>query len=185
MKRIKKYSEIIILTLIWIVSIYSVIIAVVDSYNISIQNYIGYGLLFALSVLRFFKVKKFKTIFGIFLIVGSINAIQFTHSTYDLVFTLTSLGQSFSSFGIQPLSLILFLFFIVANFSEVSLFWSGLFSEDPKVVVERQIKIAERHYDALKKEDDSYLQEIINNKSKYQIESVKAAKRLIEERKTQ
>jgi hypothetical protein len=185
MKLIKKYSDLIILTIIWIISIYSVIIAVVDSYNLAIQNYIGYGLLIGLSVLRFFKVKKFKTILGIFLIVGSINAIQFTYSTYNLVFTWTPLGQSFSSFGIQPLSLILLIFFIVANFSEVSLLWTDLFSEDPKVVVERQMNIAARHYDALKREDDSYLQEIIDNKNKYQIESFKAAKRLVEERKTQ
>lgn len=181
----KKYNDLIILAIIWIVSIYSIFVAVIGSHNIAIQNYIGYGLLVGLSVLKFFKVKKFKTILGTFLMAGSINAVQFTYSTYTLAFTFTSLGRNFSSFGIQPLSLILLIFFIVANYSKVRLFYMDMFSEDPKILVERQMNNAVRHYEALKKEEDSFLQEIINNKSKYQIESVNAAKRLIEERKAQ
>jgi hypothetical protein len=185
MKLIQKYSDLVILTIIWIISIYSVIIAVIDSYNIGIQNYIGYGLLIGISVLRFLKVKKFKTILGIFLIVGSINLFQFTYSTISLVLSWTPLGHRFLSFGFQPLSISLLIFFLIANFSEFIHLLTDLFSEDPKVEFERQKRIATRHYDALKNEKDSELQTIIDNKSKYQIESVEAAKRLIEERKNQ
>ncbi len=185
MKLIRKYSDLIILTIIWIVSIYSIIIVVLDSYNIVIQNYVGYGLLVGLSILRFFRVKKFKTILGIFLIIGSINLIQFTYSTTSLVLSWTPLGHRFTSFGLQPLSLTLLVFFIIINFSEVSHLLTDLFSEDPQVEIERQRNIDARHYEALKNKDDSYLQEIIDNKNKYQIESVKAAKKLVDERRTQ
>lgn len=119
MKLIKKYCDLIILTIIWIVSIYSIIIMVFESYNIVIQNYIGYGLLVVLSVLRFFEVKKFKTILGIFLIVGAINLIQFTYSTTSIVLSWTPLDHRFTSFGIQPLCSTLLVLFLIINFSEV------------------------------------------------------------------
>lgn len=184
MKLIQQYSDLIILTIIWIVSIYSLVFVRFASNTIAIQNYIGYGLLIGLTVFKFLKIKKFKTILGVFLIIGSMNAAQFTHSTYNLVFSLNPLGHGFSSFGIQPLSMILLIFFVFTNFVEVSQIWTDLFSDDPQIEVERQRKRDARHYEALKNEDNSYLQEIINNKSKFQMESVKAAKRLIEERKT-
>jgi hypothetical protein len=59
----------------------------------------------------------------------------------------------------------------------------GLFSEDPKIASDRQKRIALKHYDELKNEKDSKLQEIVENGNMYQTEYLKAAQRLIEERK--
>ncbi len=180
---IKKYNDLIILTIIWIVSIYSMIAAIVTPYDILIQNYIGYALLIGISALRFFKIKWFKTILGVLLVIGSINAIQFTYATVTFVFTWTPMGHIFSSFGIQPLSISLLILLIVLNFSDFLRLINGLLSEDPKVVVDKQKRIAEKHYNELRNEKDAKLQDIIDNKNLYQIEYVKAAQRLIDERK--
>jgi hypothetical protein len=180
---IKKYNDLIILSIIWIVSIYSVIVAIITPYDILIQNYIGYALLIGISTLRFFKIKWFKTIFGILLVIGSINAIQFTYATVTFVFTWTPIGHRFSSFGIQPLSISLLILLIVLNFSDFMRLINGLLSEDPKVAADKQKRIAEKHYNELRNEKDAKLQEIIDHKNLYQFEYVKAAQRLIDERK--
>jgi hypothetical protein len=180
---IKKYNDLIILSIIWIVSIYSMIMAIVTPYDILIQNYIGYALLIGISALRFFKIKWFKTILGILLIIGSINAIQYTCATVTFVFTWTPMGHRFSSFGIQPLSISLLILLIVLNFSDFMRLINGLLSEDPKVAADKQKRIAEKHYNELRNEKDAKLQDIIGNKNLYQIEYVKAAQKLIDERK--
>ena len=74
---LKKHNDLIILSVIWIISIYSVITAITNSYILGIQNYLGYGLVTGVSVLRFFTVKRFKTILGVLLVIGSVNAIQY------------------------------------------------------------------------------------------------------------
>ncbi len=181
---IKKYNDVIILSIIWIVSIYSVISVILYSYEIGIQNYIGYGLLIGISLLRFFRIKRFKTILGILLVIGSINAIQFTYSTMTFFFNLNcaAFDDKTFSFGIQPLSLILLIFLLIANRSNLMNLLVELFSEDPNIVAQRQQRIAEKHYNELKAEKDSKLKDILDNKNMYRTEYVKAAQRLIDER---
>ena len=180
---IKKYNDLIILLIIWIVSIYSVISMIMYSYEIGIQNYIGYGLLIGISVLRFFRIKRFKTILGILLVFGSVNALQFTYSNVTFVFSWTPMGHRFSSFGIQPLSISLLILLIILNFSDFMRLINGLLSEDPKVAADRQKQIAEKHYNELKNEKDDKLNDIIANIGMYRVDYAKAAQRLIDERK--
>ncbi len=180
---IKKHNDIIILVIIWIISIYSLTMVFLKSYQIGLPNYLGYGLLTAISVLRFYKIKRFRTILGVFLILGSINAFQFTYSTITLAFSWTPFDNSYSTFGIQPLSFILLIFQVVFNFSSFLDLLDDLFAEDPKTKFERQQRIASSNYERLKDEKDERLLEIIENKNMYQIEYFKAAERLIEERK--
>lgn len=183
MKQIKKHSDLIILSIIWIVSINSVISVIANSYVIGVQNYIGFSLLIGISVLRFFKVKRFKTILGVLLIVGSINAVQYTYSTITVVFSWTPSGSSFSSFGIQPLSISQLLLLVGLNFSEFMRLINDSSSDDSKIDEDKQKRIVENHYNELIKEKDTTLKDIVENKNMYQIEYVKAAQKLIEERK--
>jgi hypothetical protein len=180
---VRKHSDLIIIAILWIVSVYSVINVILYSYSIGIQNYIGYSLLIGISVLRLLRIKGFKTILGILLVIGSINAIQFTYSTVTFVFSWTPLGHRFSSFGIQPLSISLLIFLIVVNFSDFMRLIYSLLSEDPKVLADRKKRIIEKHYNELKNEKDDKLNDIISNKGMYQVDHVKAAQRLIDERK--
>jgi hypothetical protein len=127
---IKRYSDLIVLTIIWIISIYSIILVFIKSYDIGIQNYIGFGFLILLTALRILQIKKFKTFLAILLLLGTFNAIQYTYSTVTLVFTFSPFGSNFSSLGIQPLSFVLLLFFIIANFSEVLSIINKLLKEE-------------------------------------------------------
>jgi hypothetical protein len=181
---IKKHSDLIVLSIIWIVSILSVVTAFKNSYRLGISNYIGYTMLIGISVLRIYKVKRFKTVIGILLLLGSFNVIQFTYFTMTMIFAWTPLGDKYSTFGIQPLSIILLIFFIIINFRDFMVVWHELFSEDPQIAIEKQKRKVEKHYEELKNENDTKLQEIIDNKKMYQIEYVRAAQRLKEERKT-
>ncbi len=181
---VRKYSDLILMFILWIVSIYSVISAILYSYQVGVQNYIGYSLLIVISVLRFFKIKRIRSILGILLVIGSINAIQFTHSTVTFFFSLSwpAFDNKTLSFGIQPLSSILLIFLLIVNRSDFMNLLTDLFSEDPNLVAQRQKLVAEKHYNELKEAKDSKLKDIVENKSMYQVEYVKAAQKLINER---
>jgi len=180
---IRKYCDLIILSILWIVSVYSGILVVTGQFEIGIQNYLGYGLLFLLTALRFLKMRKFKTVLCVFLIIGSLNLIQFTVSTVTFFLSWTPPGQTFT-FGIQPLSFILLLFLVLANSSYISEIVLDLFSEDPKEALERQKQLDEHYYQELRQLTDDRLKEILDNKSDYPYEQFKAARRLLIERKT-
>lgn len=180
---IKKHSDIIILLIIWAVSIVSIFIALTESYTIYIQNYIGYSLLVVASVLRILKVKRFKTILGGMLVLGTVNAIQFTYFTNIFVFTLIPFGHRFSSFGMQPLSIVLLIVLIALNFSAFMDLIHRSTTEDPQTLAERQKQMDEKYYNELKNEKDDVLHSIIANKAMNRREYIKAAQQIIEERK--
>ena len=179
----KKKSDLIIIMILWIISIYSVIMAFVGSVNIEIQNYIGYGLLLVVSVLRYFKTKRIKTILGVILIFGTFKAIQFTTTLAFYFKSTNKIGSQSFSFGFEPITFFLLILLIVFNLSDFMRLIAYIFSEDPQIKKERKIKRIESLYEELKNENDSKLKEIIENRNMYQIEYVSAAERLIEERK--
>lgn len=155
-----------------------------ESYQIGLSNYFGYGLLTFITVLRFYKLKRFKTVLGVFLIVGSFNLVQLTYSSITIVFSWTPFGESYSSFGIQPLSFVLLLFLVIINYSRFRDLIDDFLSEDPKIKMEREKRIDLSTYEKLKTEKDERLHEIIANKNTFRVEYYKAAKRLIEERES-
>jgi hypothetical protein len=177
---LKRNCDILILVIIWIIAGISIIVGVLNSYQIGLQSYVGYGLLIAISILRLICIKRFKTIFGVFLILGSLNVFQFTVTTFSLVF-----GWRESQFpiGLQPLSLILLIFFVVLNYSEWRQFIDDLFSEDPKIMAQKEKRISSKYYNILFNEKDDKLQNIIENKNMYQIEYFNAAKNIMDDRK--
>jgi len=181
---IKKYSDIVILVICWIVSIYSLIIVFLGPYQIGLSNYVGYGLLSLISVLRFYKVRRIKTILGMFLILGSFNIFQLTYSSIIMAFGWAPFGKSYNTFGIQPLSFALLVFLIIINYSRFRDLIDDFFSEDPKIRMERENRIALSTYEKLKIEKDGRLQEIVANKNTYRVDYYNAAKRIIEERES-
>ena len=180
---IKKHIKIIILAIIWIVSIYSLTVAFFKNYEIGIPNYIGYGLLIVISILTALKIKKIKTVLGIFLVIGSLNLFQFTHSTITMAFTLSIFGNGYSSIGLQPLSFVLLIFFLALNHSDLTIILKKLFAPDPNTEMERKQNIENKFYEQMKSKPDNYLMEIAASKNDYQPEFVNAAKKVIKERK--
>src|SRR6478735_3326455 len=104
---IKRNLESIILIILWIFSIYSVVVAIVNPYQLNIQTYFGYGFLILITVLKVLNIKRFKTLFGFFLIAGSLNLIQFTYFTNTVFFRLNLSEENNTAIGFQPLSLVL------------------------------------------------------------------------------
>lgn len=174
---IKKFSELTILAIIWIVSIYSMIVAIFNNYEIGVPNYIGYGLLIAITILTARKFKKIKTVLGLFLLIGSLNLFQFTHSTITLFFTLPIFGNGNSSIGLQPLSFVLLVFFLVVNHSDLAAILKKILAPDPNTEMERKQNIENKFYEEMKSKPDSYLIGIIGSKNDYQPEFVNAAKK--------
>jgi hypothetical protein len=179
---IKKHSDIVVLIICWIVSIYSLIMVFFKSYQIGLSNYIGYGLLTLISVLRFYKVRRFKTFLGVFLILGSFNIYQLTYSSITMVFGWAPFGKSYNTIGIQPLSFALLIFLIILNYSHFRDLVDDFFAEDPKTRMEKEKRIALSTYDKLKNEKDERLHEIVANKTTYRVDYYSAAKTIIEER---
>ena len=81
------------------------------------------------------------------------------------------------------MSLSLLILLIILNFSDFTQLLNELFSENPEILTERKKRITEKYYYELQNEKDDKLTDIINNKSKYKIEYVLAAQKLIEERR--
>lgn len=182
---IKRYSDVIILTIIGLISVYSIIMVVFRSYEIGLQNYIGYGMFGGITILRLLKLKKIKILLAILLIIGSTNAIQFTYSSFTFLFELfwSAFDGASISLGLQPLSAILLIFLIIVHRTYVIGLVEDLLHEDPKIAEMKQRIVADKHYNDLKTAKESTLKEIIDNRSMYQVEYVKAAIKVFEERK--
>jgi hypothetical protein len=178
----RKTIDTIILSTLWIFTIYTLFLVVVKSYNIGLQNYLGYGLLTGITILKFLKIRKFRTILAIFLIAGSFNLFQFTHSTITMLFTF-SLGESdFSTLGIQPLCTVLSILFGIAYFSEIREFLQKYLGVDNESKEESEHGVIDFFHQKLFNKTDNELNDIINDSNSYQIGYVKAAQKLIEER---
>lgn len=118
-KILKKCSDIIILSFLWIISVYSVIQAFLSNYVIGLKSYLGYGILLGLGILRFFEINKYKMVLTIILFIGSLNLIQFTYSSISMTFNLTVGGHELSTIGFQPMSTLLLACFLILNIDEV------------------------------------------------------------------
>ena len=181
---IKKYNDIIILITIWIISITSIIIAITESNNFNIRAYFGYSVLIILSILRFYRIKRFKIYLGVFLLLGLTGLLQFSQFFWTTSFGLSASQHSISSIQLHIIFLILILFFIITNLSRLSEFFADISSDDALVKDERQKRRIDTYYDELINEKDEFLQNIIDNREIYQQEYYRAALKIQEERKT-
>nr|WP_319511846.1 hypothetical protein [uncultured Draconibacterium sp.] len=182
---LRKTIDTIILSTLWIFTIYTLFLVVVKSYEIGLQNYLGYGLLTGITILKFLKIKKFRTILAVFLIAGSFNLFQFTYSTVTLVFTFSPLGHDFSTLGIQPLCSVLLILFAIAYFPEIRVFLQKYLGADNKSKEESEQGVVDFFYQKLYNKTDNELTNILHDSSSYQIGYVKAAQKLIDERKNE
>ena len=96
----------------------------------SVQHYAGYGTLLLLTVLRLFNIKMIRTVIGLALIAGSMNLIQFTHAMMTVNLNWTPMGNNLTGIKFNPLCAVLFLFLIIANFSDFMALIKYLFSGD-------------------------------------------------------
>jgi hypothetical protein len=123
---LKKYSDIIILGILWCFSLFSISAMLIGNFILPIQNYIGYALLVLVTTLKIVEVKRIRTWLGILLVLGTFNLIQFTVSTNWIGF------GSNSEYGIQPICSLLLLFFVILNFKKFEDLLVELFAKHPQ-----------------------------------------------------
>lgn len=179
----KKAIDTIILSALWIFSIYTLFFVVFKSGSIGIQNYIGFGLLVVISLLKFLKVRGFKTILALFLIAGSFNLFQFTSDTVTSFFTFSPWGYDFFTLGIQPLCSSLLVLYAIVCIAEIKGFLTHQLEGDSNRMEEADEELVQLFYKRLIAKTDKELSWIIHQEDQYQTEFVIAAHRLFNDRK--
>ncbi|MDD2798122.1 MAG: hypothetical protein PHV20_05970 [Bacteroidales bacterium] len=179
---LNKYYDTIIISILWVSAIIGIVFSFLQNTDILIQNYMGYGLLSAVTILKFTNPKLEKILLSVLLLIGSFNVIQFTQSTITTTFSWHPMNITTFSIGIQPLSFSLLIFLLITKFNVIAPILFQFFAADPKIEKERQNAVINKRYDELQNETDASLEEMITNKEKYQIEYVKAAEKIIYER---
>ncbi len=176
----KKTIDTIILSALWIFSIYTLSIA---GSAIGTSNYIGFGLLAGLTVLKLLKARGFTILLAVSLLAGSLNLFQFTPSSVTVAFSFSPFGNGFSTLGIQPLCSTLFVLFAVAYFSEIRSFLQKDAGSESKSQQKPDERLVKFYYQRITAKSDRDLGEVISHEDKYQPEYFIAAQRLIAERK--
>jgi len=180
----KKYSELLVIILLWTVAVYNITIAIRNHYVLDYSNYIGYTAILLVSILKVLRIKRIKTILTIILVIGTINLLRFTCADITFFFNWKPFGNEVLSIGIQPLSFLFLVLFFILNFSEVRKYYEDNFGEDLQDQIELQKNIDKQAYEDLKNEQNEKLEEIVKNKNEYSHEYFKAARRILIEKGT-
>jgi len=106
----KKHKNLYLVILLSIVAVASLIAGIVLKWVFNYQLFMGLSLLVYSHIAYFLKIKKFKTCFGITLIAGIFNIIQFTPYT---------IGFQFIFLKFQVIPTLFFIVFVSLNRSQV------------------------------------------------------------------
>lgn len=151
-----QFLPLIILSLSAIYSLFSFFLSdIVLSYNFY------FGVLAVIICWVFFKkVRAFKVLLGTTLLLGSFEVFTFTPTIYKYGLFLGSVGAE-----IEPLSFLLFVFFIVLNFDIISK------TVNPHLNSEKQEKSEEEKSKIIQKETD-YWKNKYNKKTDFQLQQL-------------
>lgn len=181
----KKTIDTIILSTLWIFSIYTLYVAVFNAGTIETSNYLGFGLLAGLTILKLLKVRGFKKVLAVFLLAGSFNLFQFTPSKVSIVFGFSPSGHDFSLPGMQPLCSALFLLFVIVCFPEIKRFFHTGADKESASFQKPDERLVKFYYQRLTTKPQRELADIITHEDKYQNEFVIAAQQLMAERQVE
>ena len=177
MNWIKKHSDVIIILILSVISLIGIFQKVLNAYPFLIRNYIAYAVLIVLIILKSIRVSRIKTILGVVLIVGTFNAILYTHQ--DVFITLFVGKLNF--FGFQPVSFLTLIGLILLDFKGAKAVIKSIIpkesSEDQLISQQKSIQRFKDKYQLYSRDQ---LKEIIDNPDSYQYFAVKAAKELLE-----
>ncbi|TKG94317.1 hypothetical protein EYV94_13625 [Puteibacter caeruleilacunae] len=181
----KRTLNLLMILILWGVSFYTLYVTIFTNIVIGLQNYIGFGLLSVLTLLWFLKIKRFNTIFALFLLLGSFNVFQFTYSTITIGSSISFSGIKFITLGVQPLCSLLLLLFVVVYKSQVRVVVQKLLGTDQESLDENESELVHHFYKQLQSKTISELHSIVKEPDSFQPACVDAAKKIIEERESQ
>jgi len=164
MTKFTKYADFLILGIITCFSLNSIYQHVVNYEIIDTQHYFSFFLLAIALLIRFFNPKKGKIILGILLAMGSLNLVNYTIDSYNILFSFSLNSLKLKTVGLQPISFVLFLFFILINYRSIKKLYHKLFDDSPEekgAIVKAK---TEKYESIFNKYSVEELEEIIKNR---------------------
>ncbi len=174
----KKYTELSIIGILLISTVYSLITIQVTDYTVGVNFYLGLFVIILTCLIRVKKVKTSRYMLGIALLLGSFNLLAFSHIEFGFGFSIAGL----KILAFNPVIAILLLFYLFVNGSELNKLLGEATQpteEEKKVQLEGDI---ERFKNRFSNKSIVELQEVIDNPDNYVETAVVAAKALIEEK---
>jgi hypothetical protein len=133
-------------------------------------------------ILFFAKPKWYKYALFLMLFAGAVNIIEFNYYSSTLVFSWTPPEKVFRSIAYNPLNLLLFIVFVIGNFTRIMGIFGRLFSQSEEMEKDTRNKAIQNYITKLESKSESELQEINENPRLYQPEFVEAAQQLLDKK---
>lgn len=187
MHSIQKYIDIVILSILGLLVLPSLITDSFSYHAGSKFTFITVGSFIILAILRILKIKRYKIIFALYLFLGVFNLFRIT--TFTDLFYLSFSANKEELLNIQ---FNIIYFYALAGF--LGTHTPILIEEykkhrdklDKKIADEADLNAnhyIDKYYEELKVKEDSYLQNILVTKERWQKEYILAAEKLLNERK--
>ena len=182
----EKEIDNIIIVILGVISLSTIIVSVVLHYDLSLRNYLAFAGLATVGFSKVLKGKKTKTILGIVLIVGSINALIFTYFDFYFVFNF-SVGNliDLSILGIQPLSLILLLILVSTHWQETKAAIKKILMPSPEEIKDNKEDIIKTFKKRYQTKSDAELYYMLENRKEFSDEAILAVEELMHSRTDQ
>lgn len=187
MHSIQKYIDIVILSILGLLVLPSFI---TDSFSYNSGSkftFITVGSLIVLAVLRILKIKQYKLIFTLYLLLGIFNLFRLSYFSGLFYFSFSANKEELMNI---PFNIIYF--YSLAAFLGVHVpilipkYNNYKNKLDKKMADEADLTAnhyIDKYYEELKKKEDSYLQNILVTKERWQQEYIVAAEKILNERK--
>ena len=177
---LKKYLGVSLLTILSIMTLHGFIVAMVYSYILEWTFCAGALSIFVVWIIFFVERKWFNYTLTLVLLLGATNIIEFSYWLLIFSVSWTPPGAEFTSIKYNPLILLLFIVFVIGNFTRIMGIIGSLFSRSDDAEKDRRSNAIQNYVTKLEQKSDSELQEIIENPRLYQPEFVEAAQLLLE-----
>lgn len=171
--------ETIILSILWVASIYSIFVTSTTEYKLSLSNYIAFISLIGLTGLKLFKIKNLNVGLGLILLAGTFNYISYSYSNTTIGFNL-SLFDLNIYIKLQMLSLGLLILLVIFDIESIRKMNRLLKTGDTKIIPYDKDSIIKDFKNKFKEHSPLQLQNISIDKG-YAEEANIAARELLEE----
>ena len=130
--RLQNIIDFVILAIFAVFSINTIVNHFQSDGVLSIQHYIGFLAIICSFTIRLLNRKIGRYFIGFQLILGSLNLFNYTISSITFVFTIRFTSIWINSIGIQPLSFLVMILFIILNFKSINRILRGIFEDSPE-----------------------------------------------------
>lgn len=181
MKKIQNWLEVVIIAIQIGIALFTLKYIFIDIRNTPIYDFLYVALVIIIVITKVLKLKMFKYILSIFLLIGVFNI--WNTSVFSL-YSYLKWGSGFEiNIDFNIFYFVLFILYITTYYKDILAY----LDKRSNTTLEEQNKKSDyymiKYYNELKDKDDLYLQNIIQTKEKWQKEFVLAAQKVFDDRK--